>query len=974
MPSSITPLAIRGLAALVLTAVAFCGSAAASAAEPSAADLEFFEKEIRPLLVEHCLACHSPEKKVRGGLRLDHDEGWLKGGDSGPAVKPGDPESSLLIEAVHYKNDDMQMPPKGKLSAENIALLEDWIKRGAPAPKSKSAAGKPAPVIDMAQARQFWAYKPLSRPQPPESAGSTPIDRFLRASLDKAGIAPSAPAEKAVLIRRLMFDLHGLAPTPDEIDAFVADESPEAYARLVDRLLVSPRFGERFGRHWLDVVRYAESLTLRGFLLPNSWRYRDYVIDTFNADRPYDLFLREQIAGDLLPAESVELRQRQIVATTFWAFGDTNLEEQDKKQLDMDVVDEQLDTFGKAILGQTLGCARCHDHKFDPIPTRDYYALAGILRSGKMLEHSNVSALTTRILPQPAEVETAWKEEDAVVADISRQVNQLKAAIAKLDKGDGPSVSGALVLAVEELPGIVVDDSQARKVGFWQDSQFSKRYIGSGYTHDQNGVKGAKTLTFLPPLKQNGRYEVRFAWSPGENRAAKVPVTVFSADGEKTIEVNQKQTPPLDGRWISLGIYNCEAAGQSFVIVSNEGTDGHVIADAVQYLLVDADGKPIPDPKPVDADKPAPKPVEKSAESPELLAKRQELKTLEGRLKELKTAVERRPQVTVMVERPEIGDCPIHVRGSVHTLGEVVPRGFLQVVSYSPPPAIPEGQTGRVELARWVTDPANPLPARIMANRLWHWLFGSGLARTTDNFGTTGEVPSHPELLDYVATKFIDSGWSVKGLVREMVLSDAYRQASTERTDALAKDPENRLVWRMNRKRLEAECLRDAMLQVAGTLAFTAGGSTIPDGRQSDYGYVDTETRRSVYVPVFRNALPGLFQTFDFADPGLVVGRRNVSTVAPQALYLMNDSFVAEQSRAAAKRLLEEPLPSGVSEGDGNSVRLERAYRRALGRLPTAAERTASLEYLAATSGEPVDRWGRLMQALFATLDFRYRD
>lgn len=976
------PYSFPSLASCLALLLTICAASAARAADPSPADLEFFEKEIRPLLVEHCLACHSPEKKVRGGLRLDHSEGWLKGGDSGPAVKPGDPEASLLIDAIRYTNDDMQMPPKGKLSAENIALLEDWIKRGAPAPKSKAqpAAGKPA-VFDLAQARQFWAYKPLTRPQPPEGAAATPIDRFLRASLDQAGLAPSAPAAKTILLRRVMFDLHGLAPTPEEIDAFVADDSPDAYPRLVDRLLASPRFGERFGRHWLDVVRYAESLTLRGFLLPNSWRYRDYVISSFNADTPYDRFLREQIAGDLLHAESVEQQQRQLVATTFWSMGDTNLEEQDKKQLDMDVVDEQLDMFGKALLGQALGCARCHDHKFDPIPTRDYYALAGILRSGKLLEHSNVSALTTRPLPQPPEVQSTWKSEDALLADLNKQTAQLKAAIAKLDKGEGPSSSGALVLAVAELPGIVVDDTQARKVGLWQDSQFSKRYIGDGYAHDQDGGKGAKTLTFIPPLKHSGRYEVRLAWSPGDSRAPNVPVTVFSADGEKTIEVNQKQTPPIDGRWISLGIYNCEVAGQSFVIVSNEGTQGHVIADAVQFLAVDADGKPLPEPKPADpkssgsANAAANKPIaDKPAESPELLAKRQELKSLDAQLKALKATIDRRPQVHVMIDRPEIGDCPIHVRGSVHTLGDVVPRGFLQVVSYSPPPSIPAGQTGRVELAQWVTDPANPLPARIMANRLWHWLFGSGIVRTTDNFGATGETPSHPELLDYLAGRLIDSGWSVKGLVRDIVLSQAYQQASTEQPDALAKDPENRLLWRMNRKRLEAECLRDAMLQAAGTLNLTEGGSSIPDGLQSDYGYVDSNAHRSVYVPVFRNALPGIFQTFDFADPGLVVGRRNVSTVAPQALFLMNDPFVAQQARTAAQRLLEEPLLSGVSEGEGDIVRLDRAWRRTLGRLPTAAERTASLAYLTATPGESVDRWTRLVQTLFASIDFRYRD
>jgi hypothetical protein len=977
-----TKRAVRsGVMTGLVLALTLAISRATFGAEPTPADLEFFEKEIRPLLVEHCLQCHSPEKKVRGGLRLDHPEGWLKGGDSGPAVVPGNVDDSLLIEAIRYSNDDMQMPPKGKLSAESIAVLEDWVKRGAPAPKptvSPTANTAPA-VLDLVKAREFWSYRPRFRPTVPEDQTGQPIDRFLATGLHAAGLKPNPEADRAVLIRRLTYDLHGLPPTPAEIDAFLADSSPDAYQKLVERLLASPRYGERFGRHWLDLVRYAESLTLRGFLLPNAWRYRDYVVESFQADRPYDQFLREQVAGDLLPAATIADRQRQLVATTFWAMGDTNLEEQDKKQMEMDIVDEQLDTFGKAILGQTIGCARCHDHKFDPIPTRDYYALAGILHSGQMVEHSNVSALKQVPLPQPPEVEQAWQEQNAALAALQREATELKAQIAALDKGEGPGNRGALVVATADLPGIVVDDTQAKKVGFWQDSQFSKRYIGEGYTHDQNGAKGAKTLSFIPQLKQNGRYEVRFAWTPGGNRAAKVPVTVFSADGEKTIEVNQQQTPPIDGRWISLGVYACEATGQSFVIVSNAETEGHVVADAVQFLPVDADGRPIVEPRPAPVGASTAKPSDaptpaKPIESPELIAKRQQAKDVEARLKELKSKIDRRPHVLTMVERKEAADCPIHVRGSVHTLGEVVPRGFLQVVTYSPLPTLPTDQSGRVELAHWLTDPANPLPARVMANRLWHWLFASGIVRTTDNFGTTGETPANPELLEYLASRLVDSGWSIKSLVREIVLSEAYRRSSLDDPAGLERDPENRLLWRMNRKRLEAECLRDAMLTLSGTLRLDAGGSDIPESRSSDYGFVDEQTRRSVYVPVFRNALPGLFQTFDFADPGLVVGRRNVSTVAPQALFLMNDPFVANQARLAANQLLAQPLPTGISEAEGVTWRLGSLYRSALGRGPLDSEQRSSLAYLAQTPGEPADRWARLVQVLFASLDFRYRD
>lgn len=415
------------------------------------------------------------------------------------------------------------------------------------------------------------------------------------------------------------------------------------------------------------------------------------------------------------------------------------------------------------------------------------------------------------------------------------------------------------------------------------------------------------------------------------------------------------------------------------MIVSNAETEGHVVADAVQFLPVDADGKPIVDPRPAVVTAAAAKPSDvplpaKPVESPELIAKRQQAKEIEARLKELKSKVDRRPHVLTMVERKEVANCPIHVRGSVHTLGEVVPRGFLQVVTYSPPPTLPTDQSGRVELAQWLTDPANPLPARVVANRLWHWLFASGIVRTTDNFGTTGEAPANPELLEYLANRLVDSGWSIKSLVREIVLSDAYRRSSLDDPNGLERDPENRLLWRMNRKRLEAECLRDAMLMLSGTLRLDAGGSDIPESRSSDYGFVDEQTRRSVYVPVFRNALPGLFQTFDFADPGLVVGRRNVSTVAPQALFLMNDPFVANQARLAANQLLAQPLPTGISEAEGDVWRLGSLYRSALGRGPLDSEQRSSLAYLAQTPGEPADRWARLVQVLFASLDFRYRD
>jgi hypothetical protein len=769
-------------------------------------------------------------------------------------------------------------------------------------------------------------------------------------------VLPQPEAERTVLVRRLYFDLIGLPPTPEEIDRFLNDSSADAYAALVERLLVSPHFGERWGRHWLDVVRFAESLTLRGFILPEAWRYRDYVIESFRDDLPYDEFLRQQIAGDLLPADSVEARQRQLIATTFLALGNTNLEEQDKRQLDMDVVDEQLDVLGKAILGQTIGCARCHDHKFDPIPTRDYYAMAGIFRSTQALEHANVSKWMEVPLPLPADEEAQFLEEEKAIAHLERQIDRIRKLLGTQSHSD----DGPAVVAARDLPGIIVDDRQAIKVGAWQESQYKQRYISDGYIHDLDQGKGEKTLSFVPQLPHDGRYEVRLAYTPGQNRSEQVPVTVFSADGEKTLHINMRQVPPLDGRWISLGQFGCEAAGQNFVLISNDGTQGHVIADAVQYLPLDdastaanlADGTEI----------------QPSSESPGATTERIELQRLEDELAVRRKTARKRPTAMTIVERKEIGDAPIHVRGSVHTLGEVVPRGFLQVISDDLQKPLPATESGRRELAEWVTNGKNPLTARVMANRVWHWLMGEGLVRTVDNFGTTGEAPSHPELLDHLALQFAWNGWSVQRLVRSIVLSSAYRRSSHESEIGMQVDPENRLLWRANRKRLDAECLRDSMLMVAGQLDLASGGPTIRPGLSADFDYADRGFRRSVYVPVLRNSLPELFEVFDFPDPSSVVGRRNRSTVAPQALYMMNNQFVRERALAAARRLLaEQPA------GDDRTIVL--AFQQTLGRAPSAAE-AALAKQLLKTGGDDSSerRWADLYQMLFASLDFRYCD
>jgi hypothetical protein len=919
------------------------------AAPPAA--LDHFEKKIRPVLVEQCYQCHSAEaaakNKLRGGLSLDTRDGLLAGGDSGPALDKAKPADSLLLKSIRY-HDDPKMPPKGKLPAEVIADFEKWVAAGAPDPRVGTGGPKKQIGMGVEEGRKFWAYVPPVAPRVPSVNATTwpanDIDRFTLAGMEAAGLSPSRDADRVTLARRLSFDLTGLPMPPDQVDAFVNDRAPNAYEKLVDRLLASPAFGERWGRHWLDTARYAESVTLRGIVFKEAWRYRDYVIDSFNRDVPLNSFIKEQLAGDLLPAKTPADRERQIVATTYLMLGNTNLEEQDKKQLRMDFVDEQLDVITKGLLGQTVTCARCHDHKFDPIPTKDYYALAGILRNVKTMEIANVSAWTEVPLPADPATEAKLKEKETKVAALQAKIKSAKALASK----GGTAAKGAL--AVADVPGVVVDDAKAKKVGMWQDSTHSGVFVGAGYVHDQNLEKGQKTLTFAPALPADGRYEVRLAYSPGTNRATNVPVTVFGADGEKDIVVDMKKAPPLDGRFISLGTFKFEKAGQSFVIVSNENTNGHVTADCVTFVPVETTATADAGKKPKVAATPA-----------------SDVAKLEAELKALQAAGPHRAMAMAPIEEKQIEETAIHVRGSVHTLGEPAPRGILTVAHRGPMPTFPKDQSGRMQLADWVASAENPLTSRVFVNRVWHWMFGAGLVRTVDNFGTTGEAPSHPELLDYLTTKFVAEGWSVKKLVREIALSHTYRQSSVAAANpaAVTKDPENRLFARANRRRLEAEAIRDTILVAAGTLDDARGGLTFPNTISADYGHVSTSLRRSVYLPQFRNALPELIDTFDPADVSTVTGKRNTSTVAPQALFLLNSPFVVAQSKHAAVRLLAEP--DLYAEG-----RVERAYRLTLGRSPREGEKTVVMKYLADKGSDKADAWAALIHSLIASADFRY--
>jgi len=939
------------------------------AADP--ADVEFFEKRVRPLLATHCLECHAADTESNGGLLLDSRAGWERGGDSGPAVVPGKPDASLLVHAVSWADPHLQMPPKSRLPAADQATLAEWIRRGAFDPRQETtptAARKPT-AMSLEEGRRFWSYAPLATPPAPTVKNAdwprTDVDRFVLASLEAAGIEPGADAAPAALARRLSYALTGLPPTVAQLERFEEECGQQRAAAidvLAEELLSSTAFAERWASNWLDITRFAESSGGgRTLLLPDAWRYRDAVIDAFRENRPLDRLIREHIAGDLLPADSREDRGRQLVAAGFLSLGPTNYEEQDKQRLRFDVIDEQIDTIGRAFLGQTLGCARCHDHKFDPVTQHDYYALAGIFASTRTLSSytENVTSWVTANLPLDDAEERRLAAAEAELAAAQARLKAAKNHLAKLkDAAAGLVAKTNQPIPLSEVGGIAIDDTQAQVNGAWKHSTYSPHYFGAGYLHDDRSGKGEKTITFTPRLPASGRYEVRFAYVDAANRSPAVPVHIFHAMGDVTVHVDQTQPPDVEGRFVSLGTYGFERDGDAYVIVSTEGTEGFVTADLVQFLPADADDE------------------KGGADAEAARGLRQEIAGLETRVKDLKKTVDSRPVAMAVREENEVGDTQIRIRGEVHKKGASVPRGFPAVLTAEKRP-LPGDRSGRVELADWMVADDNPLAARVMANRIWAWLFGRGLVRTVDNFGTTGEPPTHPVLLDHLARRLQEHHWDVRALIRELVRSRTWQLAVAVEP----RDPDNRLLSHAHRRRLDAEELRDTMLVVSGGLDTAVGGPNIAgvrinsreggDASAIEFQYRFQDTRRSLYTPAFRNNRLELFAAFDFADINASQGQRPVTTVATQALYLMNHPFVVEQSRQAARRCLES------APADSDDQRLSSAYRTALARQPQAAERQACLALLAAAGPDATARseaWSMIFQSLFGCIDFRYLD
>lgn len=803
------------------TAVLFFPFVAVGLAHSEEAEgIEFFEEKIRPVLVKHCYECHSVEEgKSKGGLRVDSMRALRQGGDNGPSVVPGDLEASLLITAVQYHDSDYEMPPDGKLPDEIIRDFERWVAMRAPDPRVREAADpEEESQIDLEAGREFWSYRSPGKGNPPAienpQPNLSPIDRFVIAKREEEGLVSVASARPETLVRRLYFVLCGLPPSVDDVmkwaKALGPDLDQEVLAELIDTLLASPRFGERWGQHWLDVARYADSTGGdSNNIYPNAWRYRDYVIDAFNEDKPFDRFVREQLAGDLLPASSEKEWAKNVVATGFLAVGQKLVGEVDDEKFQYELVDEQIDATTRAFLGTTAACARCHDHKSDPIPQSDYYAMAAIFRNSQ----------------------THYGLLDA-------QARQSSTLLNLTGKG---LPSGRPALSPEAFAQLVAERDEARAA-----MDEVRRMIRS----KDEDVSRAK-------LRRSRTKEDRTA---------------------AALEAYDENGNPLT--WV-MGVEDRE-----------EPVETHLL-----------------------------------------------------------------------------------VRGEIDKPGPVVEPGFLQVIGR--PAVIGENHSGRLELADWIASPENPLTARVLANRIWHWLFGQGLVRTVDNFCASGELPSHPGLLDYLAVRVVEKEWSVKQVIREILLTQTWQQASTYHSENFERDPDNRLLWRMSPRRLEGEAIRDAFLTVSGNLE--VGKPNVPlldavgEGTVGQ-NVVEPEIRaiksnlRSVYLPRVRNVLPEVLSLFDAPDPSGVTGARETTTVPLQALYTLNNAFAREQAAAFALQVGARPRGEQISF----------AYLKAFARFPTDREqqiaRTFFGRFASLEGDEVTDALTAYCHALLCSAEFQVLD
>lgn len=861
---------------------------------------------MRPLLVERCTVCHGPQLKS-GNLDLADPEHVAR------VVVAGNPDASRLIAVLNHTGD-VKMPPTGKLPDESISAVRQWIEAGAIWPDTTQAV----PATD------HWSFRPIGSFDPPEIEtarwADTAIDRFAAAQLESKGIEPNPQAEKLVLLRRAKFDLHGLPPTVAEIEEFLGDSQDGAFARLVDRLLASPEYGEQWGRHWLDVARYADSTGVdEDHPYAHAWRYRDYVVGAFNNDLPYDQFVREQLAGDLLPADKPgEINTQGIIATGFLGLGPKALAQRDGIQKKYDVVDEQIDTTTKTFLGLTVACSRCHDHKFDPILTTDYYALASIFASTRSYEEWNRNgseSLSTPLVPD--DVYQPYRRHQDRIRDLKR----IRSTTEQL------AVEKYLLDAL--IPGMASTMMAARGA-----------YLGETAMPDSDR---SAWVEFLRPRPDSPSYLK--PWHEGNAAEAQ----------EFALAQQQRLTQVVSDRVRKLEAWLDEAeseyeAGEG---LPNEGL-GDLPTDSL-YTGLREDKAPL-----YLSDG-----MKQSVFSEQV---RTRLEALQSEVDDLERSSPPQPAMADAVSEGEPVAQHVFVRGSYQNIGEAVPKRFPLVIAGNRQPEIKEG-SGRRELAEWLVSTDNPLTARVMVNRVWQWHFGEGLVRTPNNFGKVGERPTHEQLLDFLARTFMESGWSIKALHRLIMNSAVYQQSSVASKQAWDKDPENRLWSRFPRRRLSVEEIRDSYLALSGALDRTIGG-TLDAGsdkisefqRNNRRLNPDDYTRRTLYIPIMRNKVPFLLSLFDFGDATTTVGKRAVSNVAPQALYLMNSEFASRSAKGLTQRL----------SGSGDDF-IDRLYLTVLTRRPQDSERAAARGFVAQFASEQ-EGWISFCKMLLASNEFHYVD
>ncbi|QVL32159.1 PSD1 domain-containing protein [Telmatocola sphagniphila] len=944
-----------------------------------AEDAEFFEKKIRPILFDNCISCHGVQKQ-KADLRLDSKEALIKGGEGGPVLDVKNPEKSMLLDVISYKNDT-KMPPKAKLKDEEIALLNQWVKMGSPWPAG-AAASTTAKVekFDLQKRAGHWSLQQIkSTPVPTVKAVQSPIDCFLLAKLEEKNLHYAPPADKATLLRRLSFDLTGLPPTIGELDAFLNDKSPNAYTRQVDRLLASPRFGERWARHWLDLARYAETMGHEfDFDMFEPWRYRDYVIRAFNEDLPYDQFVKEHLAGDLLPQPRINVKNNwneSILGTAFWHLYEAKHSPVDIRQDMADRFDNQLDVFSKTFLASTLSCAKCHDHKFDAITMRDYYSLMGVLESARYAKG---------FIDDPARVLPVLHQIDAVRKGQSDKLRNQIAAFKDLPKQPVeirvPKDAGTNLVS-ELFQNRLPDENQ--------------RYSGEGPAFTLTPASGElikldKAWQILPPdAVAGGHLPKRF---PGARRSK-----TFSIDSDYIFIRSQGnhitarlivehfqliQEPiygglqygihsPAEPQWHTINTSMWK--GRSAYLELIDSGNGEIVLDDIRFTD-----------KPLQFDKvkvDLPETQKAWSKDPEHFRDAVAIEALNGWLRtsaelnkiepdkgmdELAKKLPPIRQAMTLIEGSPQNE-KVFIRGNYKKLGEEVPHRLFEVLHE---PTFDQG-SGRLELADRLCSAENPLIRRVIVNRVWQHLFGEGIVRTVDDFGVQGERPSHPELLDWLAEDFSQQGWSIKKLIRQIVTTEAYKQSSRMEAIVTA-DPQNRLLHHFPLKRLEAECVRDSMLQMAGRLNLTMEGpgvapylsdSMIGRGRPGASGPLDADGRRSIYLQVRRNFMNPMLAAFDYPTPFSTMGRRGVSNVPSQALILLNNPLVHQLSTAWAKRLLTETNPEN---------RLQLLYRMAYARLPSLDELKIAKDFLseAGTAQSELDSWTQLAHAVLNTKEF----